>query len=85
MILIILSNLASAIERYLAFVRRCGDYSLHRFDASLVARVRRDFGLADPSLPPTATEAQHAALRPGNGTPRRRGLPVRVHRAGGGA
>ncbi|WP_168168987.1 hypothetical protein [Shinella sp. HZN7] len=85
MILVILSNIASAIERCLAFVRRCADYSLHRFDARLMARVYRDFGLADPSPPPAASEARHAALRSGNGAPRRRGLPVRVHRAGGGA
>ncbi|MEW9612345.1 hypothetical protein AB3G45_00420 [Shinella sp. S4-D37] len=85
MILVILSNLASAIERHLAFVRRCADYSLHRFDARLVARIRRDFGLADPSLPPAATEVRHAALRSDNGAPRPRGLPVRIHRAGGGA
>ncbi|GAA2890668.1 hypothetical protein GCM10010837_51030 [Aminobacter niigataensis] len=81
--LVILTNSIVAIERYLAFVRRCADYRLHRFDDRLLGRIRRDFALADHTAVPALTEGRHATVRSSDRAPRRRGFPIRVHRAGG--
>ncbi|MBB6357583.1 hypothetical protein ACFFTN_07175 [Aminobacter aganoensis] len=80
---VILTNPCAAIERYLAFVRRCADYRLHRFDERMLRRIKRDFALVDQAAVPALTEVRHAAVRSSDRAPCRRGFPVRIHRAGG--
>ncbi|MCB5204586.1 hypothetical protein LH464_19140 [Neorhizobium sp. T786] len=81
--MVILHKVVNALERYFALVRRCNDFHLHRFDAEMLRRVRRDFGLDEQPVSVTTAGGAHAALRPANGATGRLGGPTRLHRAGG--
>ncbi|WP_230174561.1 hypothetical protein [Rhizobium sp. CECT 9324] len=81
------------VQRYVAFVQRAGDYRLLGSSEKVRHLALRDFGLSERSpeaIPPLAVEAKepkpsggsHAAFRSGDGTPRGRGLAVRIYRTG---
>lgn len=81
---LMMKKAVAAVQHYFALVQRCNEYQLHRFDAAMLERLRRDFGLNQETVTAVDGEA-HAALRPANSSAPRLGGTARLHRAGRGA
>ena len=98
MSVLLLKKAVEAVQRYFDYVQRFNSYRQRPMNEATLRLIRRDLGIAEPTdgeaplapapvdvAAPVKAGGSHAAVRSGNGAPRRRHLAIRLDRARSGA